>query len=244
LILVCSPNNPTDRWSAVMSRSPPERVPGDVPVVLDEAYREFVRDPTRPTESSSTGRRTSVLRTFRASLAGLRRFAIARAVADALRKTAVLPGVRRRPTGRHRVPASGGGPAERVEAIVAERSRVRERLLALGWSVPSRRRTSSGWPSARHRRVRAQATTLHRGPRLPGRDAATVAEQEAEMLLSRRWRAGAARMQSGGTQGRANPQTSFPLTTKRCLSAIARGAYRAQSPCRHRHRPVPSTRRR
>jgi histidinol-phosphate aminotransferase len=45
-VLICNPNNPT---GAVLHRGEIEafldRIPGDVPVVIDEAYREFVTDP-------------------------------------------------------------------------------------------------------------------------------------------------------------------------------------------------------
>jgi histidinol-phosphate aminotransferase len=49
LVFVCNPNNPT---STAARREELERfldrIPGDVLVVLDEAYREFVRDPEVP----------------------------------------------------------------------------------------------------------------------------------------------------------------------------------------------------
>ena len=49
LIFVCNPNNPT---GTVVRRAELERfldrVPGDVLVVLDEAYREFIRDAEVP----------------------------------------------------------------------------------------------------------------------------------------------------------------------------------------------------
>ena len=55
LIFVCNPNNPT---GTVVARADLERfldrVPSDVLVVIDEAYREFVRDPRSRTASSST----------------------------------------------------------------------------------------------------------------------------------------------------------------------------------------------
>jgi histidinol-phosphate aminotransferase len=48
-VLVCNPNNPT---GAVLHRAELEdfldRVPADVPVIIDEAYREFVTDPEVP----------------------------------------------------------------------------------------------------------------------------------------------------------------------------------------------------
>ncbi|SCF45245.1 histidinol-phosphate aminotransferase [Micromonospora matsumotoense] len=48
-VLLCNPNNPT---GAVLHRDEIEdflaRVPADVPVIIDEAYREFVTDPQVP----------------------------------------------------------------------------------------------------------------------------------------------------------------------------------------------------
>jgi histidinol-phosphate aminotransferase len=48
-VLICNPNNPT---GAVLRRAELEdfldRVPADVPVVIDEAYRDFVTDPDVP----------------------------------------------------------------------------------------------------------------------------------------------------------------------------------------------------
>ncbi len=48
-VLLCNPNNPT---GAVLHRGEIEafldRIPSDVPVVIDEAYREFVTDPDAP----------------------------------------------------------------------------------------------------------------------------------------------------------------------------------------------------
>ncbi|CAM5639631.1 Putative phenylalanine aminotransferase OS=Streptomyces griseomycini OX=66895 GN=pat PE=3 SV=1 [Streptomyces griseomycini] len=96
LIFVCNPNNPT---GTAVRRAELERfldrVPDDVLVVLDEAYREFIRDPEVPDGVEIYRKRPNVcvLRTFSKAygLAGLRvGFAIAHEpVAAALRKTAV-----------------------------------------------------------------------------------------------------------------------------------------------------------
>ncbi|MGH9252063.1 MAG: aminotransferase class I/II-fold pyridoxal phosphate-dependent enzyme, partial [Acidimicrobiales bacterium] len=144
LILVCSPNNPTgpvvgrDEMTAFL-----DRVPGDVLVVVDEAYCEFVRDPGAVDGIDVYRDRPNVcvLRTFSKAygLAGLRvGFAIAHEpVADALRKTAVPFGVSG--VAQHAAIESlrrEDALLERVEALVAERSRVRDALLDQGWSVP------------------------------------------------------------------------------------------------------------
>ncbi|HEX6936403.1 MAG TPA: histidinol-phosphate transaminase [Actinomycetes bacterium] len=142
LVLVCSPNNPT---GAAVRRAELERfldrVPADVLVVIDEAYREFVRDPEVPAaiEVYRDRPNVAVLRTFSKAygLAGLRvGFAVAHEpVAEALRKTAVPFGV----SGLAQVAATASLAAEhelleRVEALVAERSRVQEALTEQGWS--------------------------------------------------------------------------------------------------------------
>ncbi|AYY11651.1 histidinol-phosphate transaminase [Actinobacteria bacterium YIM 96077] len=144
LVLVCSPNNPTG--PAVHHDEMVEflkDVPDDVLVVVDEAYREFVRD-ARAVDGLALYRRypnICVLRTFSKAygLAGLRvGFAFAHDdVADALRKTAVPFGV----SGVAQAAAveSLNREAElmqRVESLVKERSRVQEALRAQGWRIP------------------------------------------------------------------------------------------------------------
>ncbi|UWE13502.1 histidinol-phosphate transaminase [Actinacidiphila bryophytorum] len=144
LIFVCNPNNPT---GTVVRRAELERfldrVPGDVLVVLDEAYREFITDPDVPdgTEVYRDRPNVAVLRTFSKAygLAGLRiGFAIAHEpVAEALRKTAVPFGVSQLAQDAA-VASLRAEPAllERVAGLVAERSRVVDALTGQGWTVP------------------------------------------------------------------------------------------------------------
>ncbi len=145
LVLVCSPNNPTGTavGRAELARLL-DRVPADVLVVIDEAYREFVRDPDVPDaiEVYRDRPNVAVLRTFSKAygLAGLRvGFAIAHEpVAAALRKTAVPFGV----SGIAQVAAMASLEAEkelleRVDGLVAERTRVVDALRGQGWTVPS-----------------------------------------------------------------------------------------------------------
>lgn len=144
LVLVCSPNNPT---GPVVHRDEladfVRRVPEDVLVVVDEAYREFVRDPDAADglDLYRAHRNVCVLRTFSKAygLAGLRvGFAVAHdEVADALRKTAVPFGVSAIAQ-RAAVESLAREDAllERVEALVAERTRVRDELVAQGWDIP------------------------------------------------------------------------------------------------------------
>ncbi|MFD4571422.1 histidinol-phosphate transaminase [Streptomyces sp. NPDC058417] len=144
LIFVCNPNNPT---GTVVGRAALERfldrVPDDVLVVIDEAYREFVRDPEVPdgVELYRTRPNVCVLRTFSKAygLAGLRvGFAIAHEpVAAALRKTAVPFGVSQ--IAQEAAVASLQAEDEllgRVGSLVCERNRVVEGLRAQGWTVP------------------------------------------------------------------------------------------------------------
>ncbi|MFJ6571360.1 histidinol-phosphate transaminase [Streptomyces sp. NPDC091292] len=144
LIFVCNPNNPT---GTVVRRAELERfldrVPGDVLVVLDEAYREFIRDPQVPDGVEIYRERPNVcvLRTFSKAygLAGLRvGFAIAHEpVAAALRKTAVPFGVTQ--IAQDAAVASLRAEDEllgRVGSLVSERARVVKTLAAQGWTVP------------------------------------------------------------------------------------------------------------
>ncbi|MFI6106879.1 histidinol-phosphate transaminase [Streptomyces sp. NPDC051310] len=144
LIFVCNPNNPT---GTVVRRAELERfldrVPSDVLVVLDEAYREFIRDPEVPDgiEIYRDRPNVAVLRTFSKAygLAGLRvGFAIAHEpVAAALRKTALPFSVSQ--LAQDAAVASLRAEDEllgRVGSLVCERTRVYDGLVAQGWTVP------------------------------------------------------------------------------------------------------------
>ncbi|MFI9014223.1 histidinol-phosphate transaminase [Streptomyces griseus] len=144
LIFVCNPNNPT---GTVVRRAELERfldrVPSDVLVVLDEAYKEFIRDAEVPDgiEIYRDRPNVAVLRTFSKAygLAGLRvGFAVAHEpVAAALRKTAVPFGVSQ--LAQDAAVASLRAEDEllgRVGSLVAERTRVSTELTRQGWTVP------------------------------------------------------------------------------------------------------------
>ncbi|WP_028804056.1 histidinol-phosphate transaminase [Streptomyces sp. 142MFCol3.1] len=144
LIFVCNPNNPTGTSvrRAELERFL-DRVPRHVLVVLDEAYREFVRDVEVPDGVAVYRDRPNVcvLRTFSKAygLAGLRvGFAIAHEpVAAALRKTAVPFGVSQ--LAQDAAVASLRAEDEllgRVGSLVCERNRVVETLRGQGWTVP------------------------------------------------------------------------------------------------------------
>jgi histidinol-phosphate aminotransferase len=145
LILVCNPNNPTgtvvggERLTAFL-----DQVPGDCLVVLDEAYREYIRDESVPDGMDLYRDRpnVAVLRTFSKAygLAGLRvGFMIGHPpVAAAVRKTMLTFSVNS--VAQAAAVASLAAEAElleRVETVVKERDRVRSALLADGWAVPA-----------------------------------------------------------------------------------------------------------
>ncbi|WP_017587855.1 histidinol-phosphate transaminase [Nocardiopsis ganjiahuensis] len=144
MVLVCNPNNPTG--TTVRERELVDfldRVPDHVLVILDEAYREYVRDPEVPDGVKLYGDRpnVAVLRTFSKAygLAAVRLgYLVGHPhVASAARKTIVPFAV------NHLAQAAGIASLEaepelleRVEATVKERERVREALVASGWTVP------------------------------------------------------------------------------------------------------------
>ncbi|WP_062467513.1 histidinol-phosphate transaminase [Demequina maris] len=144
VLMLCSPNNPT---GPILTQAELDsfmaQVPSRVLVVLDEAYVEYVRDPEVADGPASLDRYPNLLllRTFSKAygLAGLR-------VGYAVGPAALLAPVRACVT-----PFSVSGPAqaaaiasldardellERAAQVVAERGRVREALIAAGWSVP------------------------------------------------------------------------------------------------------------
>ncbi|HKB31590.1 MAG TPA: histidinol-phosphate transaminase [Streptosporangiaceae bacterium] len=144
VLLVCNPNNPT---GTVVRDGELEKfldeVPPDCLVVLDEAYREYVRDPEVPDGLGLYRDRpnVAVLRTFSKAygLAGLRvGFMVAHEpVAEAVRKT-MLP-FTVNSVAQAAAVASLAAESEllaRVEEVVRERTRVRAELLAQGWQVP------------------------------------------------------------------------------------------------------------
>jgi histidinol-phosphate aminotransferase len=144
VIFVCNPNNPT---GTVVHRAELEdfldRVPRDCLVVLDEAYAEYVRDPDMPNglELYRDRPNTAVLRTFSKAygLAGLRvGFLVGHEpVAEAARKT-LLPFAVNRIAQAAAIASLAAEPEllARVEQVVKQRTRVRDELLAQGWSVP------------------------------------------------------------------------------------------------------------
>jgi histidinol-phosphate aminotransferase len=144
LIFICNPNNPT---GTVVRRAEIEEfldaVPPDCLVVLDEAYREYIRDPEVPDGLSLYVDRpnVAVLRTFSKAygLAGLRVgfMVAAEPVAAAVRMT-MLPFTVSCVAQAAAIASLAAEPEllDRVDAVAGERSRVRDALLGDGWTVP------------------------------------------------------------------------------------------------------------
>jgi histidinol-phosphate aminotransferase len=143
-VLICNPNNPT---GTVVRRRELEafldRVPPHCLVVLDEAYREYVRDPDVADGLTLYGDHPNlaVVRTFSKAygLAALRvGYLIGHpAVAEAARKTYVpfsVNGIAQ--AAAIAALAAEGELMERVEYTVKERDRVHATLLDQGWTVP------------------------------------------------------------------------------------------------------------
>jgi len=144
VVIVCSPNNPTgvivtaDEFAAFM-----EQVPADLLVILDEAYAEFVTDPTAVDGTTLLGRYPNlvVLRTFSKAygLAGLRvGYGLGPVgILDAARATAIPLSV----TGQGSAAALASLDAEpelleRVGVIAERRDGIRAALVAAGLDVP------------------------------------------------------------------------------------------------------------
>ena len=146
LVFVCTPNNPT---STVVTTEALNRlldlVPESVLVAVDEAYREFVTDPSAVDARTTLDRQNVVvLRTFSKAygLAGMRvGYALAGdpAVATALRQTQIPFAVSQ--VAQEAALASLEPDAEkqlmaRVDEVVAERGRVYDGLVGFGYAVP------------------------------------------------------------------------------------------------------------
>ena len=143
-VMVCTPNNPT---GPAVSRTELDSflaaVPDDVLVVVDEAYVEFVRmdDPVDGLATYREHPNVVLFRTFSKAygLAGFRvGYAVAQEpIAAALRAVSLPFGV----SGVAQAAAIASLEAQealfdRVEALVAERSRVSDGLRAAGWAIP------------------------------------------------------------------------------------------------------------
>ena len=144
LILICNPNNPTGTVvHAAELEAFLDQVPADCLVVLDEAYREYIRDEAVPDgiEFYRDRPNVAVLRTFSKAygLAGLRTgFMVAHEPVAASVRMTMLPFSVNSLAQAAAVASLAAEDElfERVELTVKERTRVREALLADGWAVP------------------------------------------------------------------------------------------------------------
>lgn len=143
LVLMCNPNNPT---GTAVGHAEAERflahLPEDVTVVVDEAYRDFVRD-----EYAADGvtlyrddERVCVARTFSKSygLLGLRVGYLVGHERTLGRLRGLQPFIRVGNTGRAAAEAALAEETEfrrRRECVAEERERLRGRLRDLGWQV-------------------------------------------------------------------------------------------------------------
>jgi histidinol-phosphate aminotransferase len=147
LIFVCNPNNPTGtavRREKLLAFL--KRVPDDVVVALDEAYREYVTDPDVPDGLTLLEAHPNliVLRTFSKAygLAGLRvGYAVASdpALAAALRQTQVpfaVSSLAQAAAVASLAPAAEAQLLTRVAEAVTERARVSAAVADLGYEVP------------------------------------------------------------------------------------------------------------
>lgn len=145
VIMVCTPNNPTGTTvTAEELDGFIAKIPGHILIVIDEAYLEFDRADDTPDAIAvfKKHHNVAVLRTFSKAygLAGLRvGYGVAhQPIAEGLRKTMVPFSVTNL--------AQKAGLAsleaqpellERVESLVAERTRVYDALTDQGWKIPA-----------------------------------------------------------------------------------------------------------
>ncbi|MCQ1948654.1 MULTISPECIES: histidinol-phosphate transaminase [Arthrobacter] len=145
VILLCTPNNPT---GPVLTTAQVEdflqRIPTHIIVVIDEAYEDFVRDEDAVdgVEMYRKHPNVVVLRTFSkgAGLAGLRvGYSIAHAPITRHLRVAAVPFAVSTIAEQAAVASLRHHDqiVERIQGLVAERTRVVEGLEALGWSIPA-----------------------------------------------------------------------------------------------------------
>jgi histidinol-phosphate aminotransferase len=173
VVIVCSPNNPTGTAVHRAELEPfLDRMPPHVLVVLDEAYREFVRpaegdDSFDGVELQRTRPQVVAMRTF-AKAYGLAGFRVgylvaADEVAAAVRACSLPFGVSSIAQAAA-VASLGLEPElfERVEAVVAERARVVDALTEQGWAVPEAQ-GNFVWLSLGERTAEFAAAAEHAG---------------------------------------------------------------------------------
>ncbi|QJU55442.1 histidinol-phosphate transaminase [Herbiconiux sp. KACC 21604] len=159
LVLVCTPNNPTSAIvTAAEFESFMQKVPADVLVILDEAYAEFVTDPTAVNGRTLVRRYPNlvILRTFSKAygLAGLRiGYGIGPAEVFAAARIAAMP---LSLTDHAQVAAiasldRGDELRARVADIAARRDAIYDFLVEQGWTTIPRPHGNFVWyPTGEH----------------------------------------------------------------------------------------------
>ncbi|NJC74035.1 histidinol-phosphate transaminase [Planosporangium thailandense] len=143
VVVVCNPHNPTGSLvTATELTAFLDHGPAQVTVVLDEAYVEFARGDDLPDARTLLGAypNLAVLRTFSKAygLAGLRvGYALAApALADRIRRQQLPFGISGVAAAAVEASMSAGDELrDRVDAVIAERERLRDALLGRGWRV-------------------------------------------------------------------------------------------------------------
>ena len=144
VILLCTPNNPT---GPALTTGQVEdflaKIPSRVIVVIDEAYEDFVRDPDAVNGIDMYRKYPNVvvLRTFSkgAGLAGLRvGYSVSHPPVTQYLRVAAVPFAVSTIAEQAAVASLRHHDelVERIQGLVAERTRVVEGLKSLGWSVP------------------------------------------------------------------------------------------------------------
>ncbi|MCA5891914.1 histidinol-phosphate transaminase [Isoptericola sp. NEAU-Y5] len=169
VVMVCTPNNPTgpavhaDELETLLAA-----VPGDVLVIVDEAYLEFVRDPQAPDGVDLLRRHPNVvlLRTLSKAygLAGLRvGYAVAAPrLAAGIRAVSTPFGVSHVAQAAALASLEAAAQAELLEhvsALVAERDRVTAALRSQGWELPETHANFVWFPLAEATMDRAAEAT-------------------------------------------------------------------------------------
>lgn len=169
VVIVCSPNNPTstivtkDEFESFMAR-----VPESVLVILDEAYIEFVTDPSSVNGAELLSRYSNlvVLRTFSKAfgLAGLRiGYAIGPGyILDAARTSGIPLSVTE--AGQRAAIASLEHEPEllrRVLAISVLRDAIWQRLIDQGWDLPQPHGNFIWFPTAEGTESAVEVFTKH-----------------------------------------------------------------------------------
>ena len=215
VVIVCTPNNPTGpSVTGPGSRAFVEQVPDHVLVVVDEAYREFVReeDPIDGLALAADHANVAVMRTFAKAygLAGFRvGYLIGHAeVAAAVRACALPFGVSS--VAQAAAVASLAAEDEllaRVESIVAERDRVVAGLGDQGWTFPEPQGNFVWLPLADRTAEFAALAEEAGSPcgRSPVRVSGSRSENPTPTTSSSRWRSASAPPDSVASTGSTSP---------------------------------------